>query len=368
MSALFSPIALGPVELPNRIVIAPMCQYSATDGAATDWHLQHLMSLAMSGAGLVVLEATAVERIGCITHGCLGLYSDADEYALGRVLKAAKSVALPGTKFGIQIAHAGRKASTGLPWQGGSALKPDQDPWQTVSSSAVPFNEGWHTPTALDEDGIARVQQAFVDAALRAVRLGFDVIEIHMAHGYLVHQFTSPLVNQRTDSYGGSRDNRLRFALEIADKVMAAVPATTAVGARITGTDWLPEGQGVEDAIALASALKERGLTYACLTSGGVVPKAPIPTGPGYQVHLAQQVKEGSGLATRAVGMIVEPKHAEDIVASGQADMVAIARAVLDDPRWGWHAAEALGAELELPPQYARAGHAIWPGAKLRTA
>lgn len=365
MSALFSPIALGPVELPNRIAIAPMCQYSATDGAATDWHVQHLMSLAMSGAGLVVLEATGVERIGRISHNCLGLYSDANEYALARALAAARSVALPGTKFGIQLAHAGRKASTQIPWAGGGPLDPDEDPWQTVSSSAIPFKDGWHTPQALDEAGIARVQQAFVDAALRAARIGFDVLELHMAHGYLVHQFTSPLANSRTDRYG---EDRLTFALELADKVMAAVPGHVAVGARITGTDWLPEGQAVEDAVELAKGLKQRGLTYACVTSGGVVAKAPIPTGPGYQVPLARQVREGSGIATRAVGLIVGPSQAEEIITSGAADMVALARGVLDDPRWGWHAAEALGADITLPPQYARAGKALWPGAALREA
>lgn len=365
-SHLFSPYQLGPIELPNRIAVAPMCQYAANDGAATDWHVQHLMTLAMSGAGLVVLEATGVERAGRISHGCLGLYSDANEYALARVLAAARSVALPGTKFGIQLGHAGRKASVHVPWEGGGALKDDEDPWRTVSSVAEPFTDGWHVPEALDGAGIARVTECFVQAARRAVRLGFEVIELHMAHGYLLHQFTSPLVNTRTDAWGGDRARRLAFPLKVAEAVVAAVPDTVAVAARITGTDWLPEGQNEEDAIALAAELKARGLTYVCVTSGGAVPKAPIPSGPGYQVGLARAVKQGSGITTRAVGLIVDPHHAEEIVASGDADLVALARGFLDDPRWGWHAAEALGATLALPPRYARAGGGLWPGAQQR--
>ncbi len=363
--ALFSPIAIGPVDLPNRIAVAPMCQYTADDGSATDWHLQHLMNMAMSGAGLVVIEATGVERRGRITHGCLGLYSDANERALARVLAAARAVALPGTKFGIQLAHAGRKASTQRPWEGGGPVAADQDPWQTVSATATSFAEGWHVPEALDEAGIARVVAAFVQAARRAVRLGFEVIELHMAHGYLVHQFTSPISNTRDDAWGGDRARRFALPIAIAEAVIDAVPKTIAVGSRITGTDWVPEGQTVEDAAALAAELKARGVVYACVSSGGNIPRAPIPTGPGYQVNLAAQVKNGSGIATRAVGLIVDPHHAEDIVASGKADMVALARALLDDPRWGWHAAEALGADLKLPPQYVRAGAKLWPGAAL---
>lgn len=363
-SALFSPIAIGPVELPNRIAVAPMCQYSANDGSATDWHVQHLMTLAMSGAGLVVLEATGVERRGRITHGCLGLYSDANEYALARAMAAARSVALPGTKFGIQIAHAGRKASTQIPWKGGKPLGAAEDRWQTVAPSALPFAPDWHTPEALDEAGIGRVVQAFVDAALRAVRIGFEVIELHMAHGYLMHEFNSPLSNRREDAYGGTPEKRMAMLFRVAEAVKAAVPAHVAVGARITGSEWVDGGLTPEDAAALARGLKDRGIVYADVTSGGNVYNAQIPATAGYQVPFARRVKEGSGIVTRAVGLISDAEQAEEIITSGSADMVALARAILDDPRWPWHAAERLGAEIARPPQYARAAPALWPPAR----
>lgn len=365
MSTLFSPLEIGPLQLSNRIAVAPMCQYSADDGSATDWHLQHLMQLAYSGAGLVMVEATGVERRGRITHGCLGLYSDANEAALDRVLRAARRVALPGTAFGIQLAHAGRKASAQRPWEGGQALTSEQDPWQTVAPSALRFDEGWHTPDALDDTGLQRIEDAFVQAAQRAVRLGFDLIELHCAHGYLMHEFLSPLANQRHDEYGGSLENRMRFPLRVARAVRAAVPQQVALGARITGTDWVEGGFSVEDAARFASELRDIGIQYVDVSSGGVVPHVKIPTGPGYQVPLAEYVRQHSGLVTRAVGMIVAPEQAEAIVADGKADQVALARAFLDDPRWGWHAAEALDVTLPLPPQYERAGAALWAGAKL---
>ena len=365
MTHLFSPLDLGPVRLPNRIAVSPMCQYSATDGCMSDWHLQHLMTMAMSGAGLVVVEATAVERIGRITHGDTGLYTDDNERAMARVLAAARAVALPGTRFGIQLAHAGRKASARRPWEGGTALPPDEDPWQTVAPSAIPLDEGWHTPAELDEGGIERVRRAFVEAARRAVRLGFDVIELHFAHGYLAHSFQSPVSNRRADRWGGDRDGRMAFPLAVARAVHEAVPAEVAVGARITGTDWVEGGLDVEDAVALAAALKAIGFAFVCVSSGGVAPKARIPIGPGYQVPLAAKVKAKTGIATRAVGLIADPHQANDIIAKGRADFVALARAVLDNPRWGWHAAEALGAEAVRPPQYERAKPASWPGARI---
>lgn len=365
MSLLFSPFAMGPVGLPNRIVAAPMCQYSADDGCMNDWHRQHIMSLAMSGAGLVVVEATAVERLGRITHGCVGLYSDANEYAMGQVLAAARAVALPGTRFGIQIGHAGRKASSERPWEGGGPLKDNADPWGTVAPSAIPFDTGWHTPREMTGQDKIRIAGAFVEAAKRAVRLGFDAIELHMAHGYLLHSVMSPISNQRADGFGGSRENRFAWPLSIAAAVREAVPAHVAVGARITGQDWSEEGLKVEDAIVLAGELKALDLDFVCVSSGGITPKVRIAVKPGYQVPFAEAVKKGTGIATRAVGMIATARQAEDILASGAADMIALARALLDDPRWGWHAAEDLGAELTLPPQYARVARKVWPGAAL---
>src|SRR3712207_3598324 len=260
MTELFSPLDLGSVRLPNRIAVSPMCQYSANDGCMSDWHLQHLMTMAMSGAGLVVVEATAVERIGRITHGDTGLYSDDNERAMARVLAAARAVALPGTRFGIQLAHAGRKASSRRPWEGGTALPSDEDPWQTVAPSAIPVDEGWHTPAELDEPGIERVGRAFADAARRAVRLGFDEIELHMAHGYLLHAFQSPVSNRRRDRWGGDQDRRMAFPLLVAGAVREAVPGTVALGARITGSDWVEVGLQVEDAVTFAAALRDIGL------------------------------------------------------------------------------------------------------------
>jgi 2,4-dienoyl-CoA reductase-like NADH-dependent reductase (Old Yellow Enzyme family) len=363
--ALFTPFELGPVRLPNRIVVSPMCQYSANDGCVNDWHLQHLMTMAMSGAGLVVVEATAVERLGRITHGCVGLYSDDNERALARVVASARAVAPPGTRFGIQIGHSGRKGSAQRPWEGGRALKPGDDPWTTVASSPLPFDEGWPLPEELDEDGIERIKEAFVAAAQRAARIGFDAIELHMAHGYLLHVFQSPLSNKRDDRWGGTPDRRLAFPLAVARAVRAAVSETVAVGARITGTDWVEDGLRVDDAVALASALKEIGFDFVCVSSGGIALKARIPIGPGYQVPFATEVRRATGLATRAVGLIVDPHHADDVVARGEADLIAIARGLLDNPRWGWHAAEALGAEIARPKQYERVKPSLWPGAAL---
>jgi 2,4-dienoyl-CoA reductase-like NADH-dependent reductase (Old Yellow Enzyme family) len=365
MSLLFTPIDLGPFSVPNRIVVAPMCQYSAHDGCAGDWHLQHLMTLAMSGAGLVVVEATAVERQGRITHGCLGLYSDANEQALARAIAAARSVALPGTRFGIQLGHAGRKGSAERPWEGGQALKPDADPWPVLAASPIPFDDGWHRPRAFEAHDVERITAAFVAAAERAARIGFDMVELHMAHGYLLHNVMSPISNRRDDAYGGSRSSRFAWPLAIAEAVRAALPASVALGARITGQDWAEDGLMVEDAVALAAALKDRGNAFVCVSSGGITPKVRVAVGPGYQVPFARAVRAGTGILTRAVGMIARAEQAEQILESGAADQVALGRAILDDPRWGWHAAEALGAQLTLPPPYARAGARLWPGAAL---
>jgi 2,4-dienoyl-CoA reductase-like NADH-dependent reductase (Old Yellow Enzyme family) len=342
-----------------------MCQYSADDGSATDWHLQHLMQLAMSGAGLVVVEATAVERIGRITPGCLGLYSDDNEAALARALGAARKVAAPGTRFGIQIGHAGRKASSQRPWEGGKALSAAEGAWQTVAPSAIPFWPEGPVPTALDEAGMARVVAAFRQAAERAVRLGFDAVELHMAHGYLLQEFITPLANKRTDAYGGSPEARMRYPLEVVRAVRAAVPADKLLGARINGTDWADGGLTSDDAVFQANHLKAAGVDYVCISGGGAVLQMKVPLTPGYQVPIAVKVRTQTGIVTRAVGLIVEPAQAEAIVSSGQADFVALARAILDNPRWVWHAAERLGGKIAYPPQYARAASSVWPGAAL---
>ena len=357
-SALFSPIRLAGLELSNRLVVSPMCQYSAENGSATDWHLMHLGMLANSGAGLVIVEATAVESIGRITHGCLGLWSDENETALSRVLK---SVRRAGTaKFGIQLAHAARKASAHLPWESGLSLKQSDNPWPTIAASSLPFGDNWHVPASVSEADMARITEAFVAAAKRALRVGFDEIELHMAHGYLFHGFMSPISNTRTDAYGGSLANRLKFPLAVARAVRAAVPRNVPLGARITGSDWREGGLTADDAVAVAKALKGEGLDFIDVSSGGVTYDTRNPSEPGYNVPIAERIKREAGIATRVVGLVYEPEHAEAIVRDGKADMVAMARAFLDDPHWGWHAAKTLGADIPRPPQYLRVGPKLW--------
>jgi 2,4-dienoyl-CoA reductase-like NADH-dependent reductase (Old Yellow Enzyme family) len=357
-SALFSSIRLAGLELPNRLVVSPMCQYSAENGSATDWHLMHLGMLANSGAALVVVEATAVEAIGRITHGCLGLWSDDNEAALARVLK---SVRRAGTaKLGIQLAHAARKASAHLPWEGGLSLKPDQNPWPTIAASPLPFGENWHVPAEVSEADMARITEAFVAAAKRAQRIGFDEIELHMAHGYLFHGFMSPISNKRTDAYGGSLANRLKFPLAVTRAVRNAVPPNVPLGARITGSDWREGGLTADDAVVIAKALKAGGLDFIDVSSGGVTYDTRNPSEPGYNVPIAERIKREAGIVTRVVGLVYQPAQAEAIVRDGKADMIAMARAFLDDPHWGWHAARTLGADIPRPPQYLRAGPKLW--------
>ncbi len=363
MTHLFTPLDIGPIQVPNRIAVAPMCQYSAQDGSAADWHQHHWSTLAMSGAGLVMIEMTDVERRGRITHGCLGLYSDDNERAFAQKLAVARAVALPGTKFGVQIAHAGRKGSARRPWEGGTQLGPDEDPWTTSAPSPIAFNDGWREPEELSAGDLDRLVQAFGRTAVRAERAGIDLIELHMAHGYLLHQFLSPLANQRKDAYGGA--DLLRFPLMVAEAVRSAASARIALGARITGSDWFDGGIEPAQAVTLALELKRVGFHYVDVTSGGIDPKIPVPAKPSYQVPFAEEVRRGSGLVTRAVGLIADPLQAEAILAAGAADQVAIGRGMLDNPRWGWHAAEAFGVKLDIPPQYARAAPAIWPGASL---
>ena len=353
-SRLFAPLTLGGLTLPNRIVIAPMCQYSADgEGSATDWHLMHLGNLSHSGAGLLILEATAVVPEGRISPDDLGLWSDANEEALGRVLGAVRRYSeMP---IGIQLAHAGRKASTRVPWEGNAQIAPDAPTgWQTVAPSPLPYEEGENPPVALDSDGLARVRKGFADAAQRAARLGIDLIEIHAAHGYLLHEFLSPLSNRRDDEYGGSLENRLRFPLEVFDAVRAAFPSKRPVSVRVSATDWAEGGWDVEGTIAFAKALEARGCAAIHVSSGALTPKQKIPVGPSYQVPLARAVKQAVGIPVIAVGLITEFDQAEAIVSTGDADAIALARAILYDPRWPWHAAAHLGASVTPPKQYER--------------
>jgi 2,4-dienoyl-CoA reductase-like NADH-dependent reductase (Old Yellow Enzyme family) len=360
-SALFSPIRLGDLELANRIVVSPMCQYSADDGVATDWHLNHLGMLANSGGALLVVEATGIERRGRITHGCLGLYSDDCEAALARIIAYCRRF---GTaRLGIQLAHAGRKASASRPWEGAQPLKPGEDPWETIAPSAIPFGPNWHVPREMTAADMERVRDAFAAAARRAVRAGIDAIELHGAHGYLIHSFVSPISNRRSDAYGGSLASRMRYPLEIAQAVREVVPKGMPLGARITGSDWLDGGLTAVDAAAFAKALKGVGLDFVCISSGGISSDARPAVAANTNVAFAEQVKREAGIATRTVGLIVTPRQAEAVIAEGRADMVALARAMLDDPRWAWHAAHALGAEVPRPPQYQRAAPKAWPGA-----
>jgi 2,4-dienoyl-CoA reductase-like NADH-dependent reductase (Old Yellow Enzyme family) len=350
---LFDPLQIGDLRVANRIVIAPMCQYSATDGSAGDWHLIHLGHLALSGAGLLILEATAVSAEGRITAGDLGLYSDANEAALARVLAAIRAHSPIGVA--MQIAHAGRKGSSQAPWDGGKQVRPDQPGgWKAVAPSAVPHAEGEDPPAALDAAGLDRIRTEFAATAARAARLGLDGLEIHGAHGYLLHQFLSPIANKRSDRYGGSLENRMRFPLEVFDAVRASFPAGRPVWMRISATDWVPDGWNIEGTVALAQALKARGCAAIHVTTGGVSPQQAIKLGPGYQVPYAHRVKTEVGLPTIAVGLITEPEQAEAIIANGEADAVSLARAMLYDPRWPWHAAARLGAQVDAPKQYWR--------------
>ena len=352
MNVLFSPIKLRGLELPNRIMVAPMCQYSSVNGEANDWHFTHINTLALSGAAMFCIEATHVEAIGRITPGCLGLYDDATEAALKPILASVRKHST--TAVAIQLAHAGRKASSHKPWDGGQQIPVSQGGWQAEGPSAVPHKEGEAPPLALDAPGLARVRDAFVNAARRAERLGIDAIELHSAHGYLLHQFLSPISNKRTDQYGGSLQNRMRYPLEVFDAVRAAFPAEKPVGIKVSATDWVDGGWDLAQTIEYAKELKKRGVDWIDASSGGVSPLQKIPLGPGYQVPLAQGIKEATGVTTMAVGLITEAKQAEDVVATGKADMVALARAMLYDPRWGWHAAAELGGQVEAPPQYWR--------------
>lgn len=353
LSALFSPIELRGLKLQNRIMVAPMCQYSAVNGVAGDWYPSHYLSLALSGAAMVCIEATGVEAIGRITPGCLGLYNDACEAALKPILTLVRKYSK--TAIAIQLAHAGRKACSARPWEGGQLIPIAEGGWLPEAPSALAHKEDEPPPKALDDAGLKRIRTAFADAARRAARLEVDAIEIHCAHGYLLHQFLSPLANQRSDDYGGSLANRMRFPLEVFDAVRAAFPAEKLVGVRVSSTDWVEGGWDLAQTVEFARELKKRDVDFVDASGGGISPKQKLTLGPGYQVPFADTIRREAGVTTMAVGLITEAKQAEEIVASGKADMVALGRGILYDPRWGWHAAVELGSHVDAPPQYWRA-------------
>ena len=350
---LFSPFKLRKLALANRIVVSPMCQYSAVNGCAVDWHIVHWGQLLQSSAGMFTIEATAVSAIGRITHGCLGLYDDACEKAIGERLAIARADA-PPMPVAIQLAHAGRKGSSLVPWEGGQLIPVAQGGWTPVAPSAIPQLEHEPPPAALDAAGIGEIKRQFVDAARRASRLGIDAIELHCAHGYLFHEFLSPLSNRREDAYGGSFDNRVRFPLEVFAAVRDVWPQDKPMGVRISANDWVDGGWTIEDSIALVRRLKAAGCDWIDTSSGGISPAQKIPLGPGYQVPLARAIRRATSIPTMAVGLITDAKQAEAIIASGDADLVAMARAMLWNPRWPWHAAAILGAQVQAPQQYWR--------------
>ncbi|NNG81915.1 tRNA-dihydrouridine synthase [Acinetobacter sp. ANC 5378] len=356
MSLLFESIQFGKLKLSNKIIIAPMCQYSATEqGEVTYWHEQQWANYALSGAGLCIVEATAVQSEGRISYADLGLWNDAQRDQIKTLLKKIKT--LSPMPFAVQLAHAGRKASTDKPWNGRDQFKPEEaHGWQTVSASDLPFNPTDHPPHALTQDEIQKVIQDFADAAVRAVDAGFDLIEVHAAHGYLLHQFMSPLSNKRTDEYGGSFENRIRLTLEVFQAIKNAVPHDYPIGMRISATDWM-DGQdswNVESSVGLSKALEQLGAVYIHVSSGGLHAKQKIKIGANYQVPFAEAVKKVVHIPVIAVGMITEAQQAESILKSEQADAIALARAMLYEPRWPWHAAAALGANIEIAPQYLR--------------
>jgi len=352
-ASLFEPLSLRGVTLRNRIGVSPMCQYSSTDGYANDWHLVHLGSRAVGGAGLVIAEATAVTAEGRISPQDLGLWQDGQVDMLSRITRFIRD---QGAVAGVQLAHAGRKASTEVPWRGGAPLAPAAGGWSPiVAPSAVPFGSRSQVPEALDATGIRRVVDAFRDAARRALHAGFQVIELHGAHGYLLHQFLSPLANHRDDGYGGSFENRVRLMLEVVDAVRSVCPDSLPLLVRLSGTDWMEGGWDVEQSAELARLLGARGVDLIDCSSGGIVPGARIPIGPGYQVSLAERIREVSGVPTAAVGLITSAQQADAILRSGSADMVLLARKLLRDPYWPLHAARELDVSVEWPVQYQRA-------------
>jgi 2,4-dienoyl-CoA reductase-like NADH-dependent reductase (Old Yellow Enzyme family) len=351
-AGLFDPLQIRDVTFRNRILVSPMCQYSCVDGFANDWHLVHLGSRAVGGAGAVIVEATAVEAIGRISPGDMGIWKDQQIEPLARIARFVKQ---QGAVPGIQLAHAGRKGSTDVPWRGGHGLTAEQDGWQPVAPSGAPFSESYPVPRALTIAEIGDIVRAFAAAARRALDAGFELLELHNAHGYLAHEFLSPLSNQRTDQYGGSLENRMRFSLEIVDAVRTIWPERLPLFLRISATDWTEGGWTGDDSVALAKAVKERGVDLIDCSSGGNVPKAAIPVKPGYQVPFAAKIKKEAGMLTGAVGMITEAKQADAIIRGAEADVVLLAREFLREPYWALKAAKELGVPVHVAEQYTRA-------------
>jgi 2,4-dienoyl-CoA reductase-like NADH-dependent reductase (Old Yellow Enzyme family) len=352
MSELFSVLRLRGLEFRNRVFVSPMCQYSSRDGLANDWHMVHLGSRAVGGAALVCAEATAVSPEGRISPADAGLWSDAHADALRPIAAFIKS---QGAAAGVQLAHAGRKASTDVPWRGGGPLKESEGGWETLAPSALPFAEGHTRPREMNAEDLESVISQFREATVRAHEAGFEVVELHMAHGYLLHEFLSPLSNRREDEYGGSFENRVRFPLRVTEAVRAAWPERLPLFVRISATDWAEGGWDLEQSIEFSVRLRAAGVDLVDCSSGGLVPGVKIPVGPGYQVPFAAAVRERAGIATGAVGMITEPRQAEEINAGGEADAVLLARAMLRDPYWTLRAAKALGVKAQWPMQYGRA-------------
>ena len=351
MSSLFSTFSLRGLAFRNRVFVSPMCQYSSRDGLPNDWHMVHLGSRAVGGAGLVCVEATAVSPEGRISPGDTGLWSEEHARAFEPIASFIKS---QGARAAIQLAHAGRKASTDVPWRGGKHLSEEQGGWQTLAPSAVPFGD-WPAPREMTREDIETLVLQFADAARHALAAGFDLVELHMAHGYLLHEFLSPLSNRRGDEFGGSLENRARLPLQVAEAVRAVWPDGLPLFARISATDWVEGGWDVEQSVQLSRWLQRRGVDLIDCSSGGLVPGARIPIAPGYQVGFAERIRGEAGVATGAVGLITEPEQAEEIISSGRADAVFLARAVLRDPYWPLHAAKRLGAAAPWPVQYGRA-------------
>jgi len=353
MPQLFEPLRLASVTFKNRVGVAPMCQYSAEDdGRATDWHLAHLGSRAAGGAGLVITEATAVEARGRISRRDLGLWDDAQIEPLARIVRAIEA---QGAVAGIQLAHAGRKAAVNVPWLGGGPLRAEDGAWNVIGPSAAAFAENFPVPTELSQRDLLEVRNAFVSAAVRARQAGFGLLELHGAHGYLLHSFLSPLSNRRSDEYGGTFDNRVRFVLEVTRAVRGVWPADRVLALRVSATDWLEGGWTGDETVELAQRLEREGVDLVDCSSGGTSTGAVIPLAPGYQVPFAQAVKRATKLATAAVGLITEPAHADAIVREGAADLVLLGRELLRNPYWPLHAARTLAQSAPVPPQYARA-------------
>ena len=349
---LFTPLQLRQLQIQNRVMVSPMCQYSATEGSPGPWHHMHLGQFAASGVGLLCIEMTNIEAAGRITPYCMGLYSDDNESALRQVVNFCKDVA--DTPIALQLAHAGRKASSARPWEGRKPILPSDGGWEVVAPSAIALQDGAPVPRELGSTEISDMVNKFADAARRAERIGIDALELHAAHGYLLHEFLSPISNRRTDNYGGSLDNRMRFVLEVFEATRAAWPVTKPLGIRLSATDWIDGGWDIDQSITLCKLLKQSGCDWIDVSSGGLAPDQVVPVGPGYQVPLSERIRQETGLITIAVGLITEPRQAETILSEGKADMVALGRGMLYNPRWVWHAADQLGAQIKYPQQYQR--------------